>query len=73
MSWEPPLSPNGVITGYQVVVTDLVLFNQSADLTSPLEWLLYISSGIGRLMVGVIFMYSTILNIIWGGGGCFIL
>ena len=36
VSWEPPLSPNGVLTGYQVVVVNLidsseVRFNKSQD------------------------------------------
>ena len=46
VSWEPPLTPNGIITGYQVVVTDLVSLNLSHYLTLPHEQQLDISTGI---------------------------
>lgn len=49
ISWEPPLFPNGVITGYQVIVNDLLtntreVFDQQYD-----ERNISVSSGIGRL------------------------
>ena len=35
VSWEPPLSPNGVLTGYQVVVVSLLNSSKLLSLMSP--------------------------------------
>ena len=49
VSWEPPLSHNGIITSYQVVVTDVVILSQSARyLTFPNERQIIVSTGIGE-------------------------
>ena len=49
VSWEPPLSPNGAITGYQVVVTDLIITRESHYSMLPYSLQLNISYGIGEL------------------------
>ena len=35
ISWEPPLSPNGVLTGYQVEVVNLIDSSESIYYVSP--------------------------------------
>ena len=35
VSWEPPLSPNGVLTGYQVEVVSLLNSSKLLSLMSP--------------------------------------
>ena len=49
VSWDPPLSPNGVLTGYQVVVTNLINSQEvKLDTVSAKVTELSITSGIRK-------------------------
>ena len=49
VSWDPPLSPNGVITGYLVTVTNLVNSHDYDYIKSPNIRQHNISNGIGEI------------------------
>ena len=46
VSWTPPLEPNGILTGYQVLVTNLIEAKESLYTTPSDVHDLTISSGI---------------------------
>ena len=48
VSWEPPLSPNGVLTGYQVEVVNLIDSSESIYNVSPDVRQHNISDAIGK-------------------------
>ena len=57
VSWEPPLSPNGILTGYQVEVVNLIDSSESIYNVSPDVRQHNISDAIGKTNC----MYKNVL------------
>ena len=52
VSWNPPRLPNGVLTGYQLTVIDLVFGSGSPTTTvSPNTLEVAVNSGVGRSLL----------------------
>ena len=52
VTWDPPLSPNGVLTGYHILVTDLINSSEIFTNVVPVSvQKLNVTSGIGKLAI----------------------
>ena len=51
VSWEPPLSPNGVLTGYQVHMVNLINYTEFRFNRSRDQFEVESSDGIGKYVI----------------------